>query len=211
MILQTMQVGPLGVNCYIVGDDQTREVLVIDPGGNPRQIVETLTQMRARTRGIVLTHAHFDHVMGIEGVKRGTGAPLYAGENEKRLLESVEAQAQAFGIAVPPVPVPDHWLKAGDTVEAGKVRLKVLETPGHSPGSICLYDEQNAVVFVGDVLMRGTIGRTDFPGCSLEQLLRSIRTQLYSLPDGTTVYPGHGPLTTIGEEKMLNPFTQNYV
>lgn len=211
MMLQTMQVGPLGVNCYIVGDDKTRQVLVIDPGGNAREIVAALNQMRTVTQGIVLTHAHFDHVMGIEGVKRGTGAPFFAGEKEKRVLESVEAQGESFGITVPPVPVPNRWLVEGDTVEAGSVKLQVLETPGHSPGSICLYDEQNAVVFVGDVLMRGTIGRSDFPGGSLEQLLRSIREKLYALPDGTTVYPGHGPLTTIGEEKLLNPFTKNYV
>lgn len=211
MIFQMMQVGPLGVNCYIVGDEDSREVVVIDPGGHARQISETLENLRVKVRGIILTHAHFDHVMGVEALKRATGAPLFVGENEKPLFETVERQGQAFGIAVPPLPDPEHWLKEGDVVEAGKVKLHVLNIPGHSPGSIALYDAENGLVFVGDVLMRGTIGRTDFPGCSLEVLLRSIRGKLYTLPDGTKVYSGHGPMTTIGEEKLLNPFTKNYV
>lgn len=211
MLFQIMQVGPLGVNCYIVGDEKTRQVLVIDPGGHARQINEMVETLRARVVGIVLTHAHFDHVMGVEALKRATGAPLYVGVQERPVFESVEKQGQAFGIAVPPLPDPEHWLAEGDVVKAGNFELQVFQVPGHSPGSIALYNAENGVVFVGDVLMRGTIGRTDFPGCSLEELLRSIRTKLYTLPDATQVYPGHGPMTTIGEEKMLNPFTQNYV
>jgi len=210
MILNVMQVGPLGVNCYIVGDDETREVVVIDPGGNAREIYQILETMRAKVRGIVVTHAHFDHVMGVEALKRATGAPLLVGEDEKPLFESIETQGKAFGIAVPPLPDPERWLKEGDVVEAGTLKLEVLNVPGHSPGSIALYDAADAVVFVGDVLMRGTIGRTDFPGCSQTELLKSIRTKLYSLPDGTRVYPGHGSMTTIIEEKSYNPFTQNY-
>src|SRR5581483_1025540 len=211
MILQMMQVGPLGVNCYIVGDEDTREVVVIDPGGNARQIAQVLENLRAKVRGIILTHAHFDHVMGVEALKRATGAPLFVGANEKPVFESVESQAKTFGIAVPPLPDPEHWLHDGDTVEVGKLKFQVLEIPGHSPGSIALYDAKDGVVFVGDVLMRGTIGRSDFPGGSLEQLLRSIREKLYTLPEGTKVYSGHGPMTTISEEKRTNPFTQNYV
>ncbi|HZQ09785.1 MAG TPA: MBL fold metallo-hydrolase [Anaerolineae bacterium] len=211
MILQMMQVGPLGVNCYIVGDEDTREVVVIDPGGNARQIAQVLENLRAKVRGIILTHAHFDHVMGVEALKRATGAPLFVGANEKPVFESVESQGKTFGIAVPPLPDPEHWLNDGDTVEVGKLKFHVLEIPGHSPGSIALYDANDGVVFVGDVLMRGTIGRSDFPGGSLEELLRSIREKLYTLPEGTKVYSGHGPMTTISEEKRTNPFTQNYV
>ncbi|MCG3140579.1 MAG: Hydroxyacylglutathione hydrolase GloC [Anaerolineae bacterium] len=211
MLFQMMQVGPLGVNCYIVGDETTREVLVIDPGGHARQIHALVETLRARVVGIVLTHAHFDHVMGVEALKRATLAPLYVGANEKRLLENVERQGEAFGIAVPPAPEPEHWLMEGDVVRAGNFALQVLDVPGHSPGSIALYNAENGIVFVGDVLMRGTIGRTDFPDCSFEELLKSIRTKLYTLPDATQVYSGHGPMTTIGEEKLLNPFTKNYV
>lgn len=211
MILQMMQVGPLGVNCYIVGDANTREVVVIDPGGNARQIVQVLENLRAKVRGIILTHAHFDHVMGVEALKRATGAPLFVGANEKPVFESVESQAKTFGVAVPPLPDPEHWLHEGDIVEVGKLKFQVLDIPGHSPGSIALYDAEDGVVFVGDVLMRGTIGRSDFPGGSLEQLLHSIRGKLYTLPEGTQVYSGHGPMTTISEEKRTNPFTQNYV
>ncbi len=211
MIFQMMQVGPLGVNCYIVGDENSREVVVIDPGGHARQISELLNSLRLNVSAIVLTHAHFDHVMGVEGLKRATLAPLLVGEKEKRVFESVERQGEMFGIAVPPLPDPERWLNEGDVVEAGNFKLQVFEVPGHSPGSIALYNAENGVVFVGDVLMRGTIGRTDFPGGSLEELLKSIRTKLYTLPDGTKVYSGHGPMTTIGEEKLLNPFTKNYV
>lgn len=211
MIFQMMQVGPLGVNCYIVGDEASREVLVIDPGGHAREIGQTLENLRVRVRGIVLTHAHFDHVMGVEALKRATGAPLMVGEKEKPVFESVASQGEMFGLAVPPLPYPERWLGEGDIVEAGNVKLHVLEVPGHSPGSIALYDAEDAVVFVGDVLMRGTVGRTDFPGCSHAELLHSIREKLYALPDGTKVYSGHGPITTIGEEKLMNPFTKNYV
>lgn len=211
MIFQIMQVGPLGVNCYIVGDENSREVVVIDPGGHARQISDLLDSLRLKVNAIILTHAHFDHVMGVEGLKRATLAALMVGEREKPVFESVERQGQAFGLAVPPLPDPEVWLKEGDVVQAGNFKLQVLEVPGHSPGSIALYNVENGLVFVGDVLMRGTIGRTDFPGCSLEELLKSIRTKLYTLPDGTQVYSGHGPMTTIGEEKRMNPFTQNYV
>jgi hydroxyacylglutathione hydrolase len=211
MILQMMQVGPLSVNCYIVGDDTTREVVVIDPGGNARQIAELLDNLRLQVRGIILTHAHFDHVMGVEALKRATGAPLMVGTNEKSLLESVSQQGDSFGITVPPVPAPEHWLNEGDEVQVGSLKFQVLEVPGHSPGSIALYDAGDGVVFVGDVLMRGTIGRSDLFGGSLADLLHSIHNKLFTLPDGTTVYSGHGPMTTIGEEKARNPFTKNYV
>lgn len=211
MLFQMMQVGPLAVNCYIVGDDKTREVLVIDPGGHARQIHEMVQNLRVRVTGIVLTHAHFDHVLGIEALKRATGAPLYVGADEKFMYEHMTEQGKTFGIAVPPLPDPEHWVNEGDVIRAGNFELQVLNVPGHSPGSIALYNAENGVVFVGDVLMRGTIGRTDFEGGSMEELLRSIRTKLYTLPDATQVYSGHGPMTTIGEEKRMNPFTQNYV
>jgi hydroxyacylglutathione hydrolase len=210
MMLQTLQVGPLMVNCYIVGDEHTREVVVIDPGGDVRRIYDTLTQARSRVLAIVLTHAHFDHVLGVAGLKQETGAPLLLGEEEAPTLASAKGQAEAFGLAMPPLPSPDRLLREGDEIAAGEVRLNVLSTPGHTPGGICLSGQENKIVFSGDTLMRGGIGRTDFPGGSMEALLRSIRTKLLTLPPETIVYPGHGMVTTIGEEKMLNPFLQHH-
>ncbi len=210
MILQTLQVGPLAVNCYVVGDEQTREVIVIDPGGDVRDIVRSLTQARARVVAIVLTHAHFDHVLGVAGLKNETGAPLMVGAEEAPILSTAEGQAAFFGLAIPAPPPPDRWLNEGDGIHAGRLEFKVIETPGHTPGGVCLYGRSDGILFSGDTLMRGGIGRTDFPGGSMEALLNSIRTKLLTLPPETIVYPGHGMVTTIGEEKMLNPFLRNY-
>jgi len=206
-----MRVGPLAVNCYIVGDENTRQVVVIDPGGDVSQIVQTLSQARARVVAIVLTHAHFDHVMGVAGLMRETGAPLLAGAAEAEVIANAEEQAKFFGLAIQPPPTPDRWLKEGDIVQAGAVELAVIATPGHTPGGICLWSEANKSLFSGDTLMRGSIGRTDFPGGSMPDLLRSIRHKLLTLPPETRVYPGHGPVTTIGEEKAFNPFVKSYV
>jgi hydroxyacylglutathione hydrolase len=211
MILQTLQVGPLMVNCYIVGDERTREVVVIDPGGDVRKIHDAVMQGRSRVVAIVLTHAHFDHVLGVSGLKQETGAPLMVGEEEAPILMTVKGQAEFFGLAMPVPPAPDQLLKAGDEIAAGGLRLQVIATPGHTPGGICLYGQKDNVLFSGDTLMRGGIGRTDLPGGSMEALMLSIRTRLMTLPPETIVYPGHGMVTTIGEEKMLNPFLQHYV
>ena len=211
MILQTLRVGPLAVNCYVVGDEKTREVIVIDPGGNVREIVDSIRQTRGRVGAIVLTHAHFDHVMGVAGVKNETGAPLCVSAAEEKIMATTERQGQAFGIAVPPLPPVDRWLEEGDIVQAGALELQVILTPGHTPGGICLWGESENILFSGDTLLHGSIGRADFPGGSMEALLHSIRKKLLVLPNETIVYPGHGVVTTIGEEKMLNPFLKNYV
>ncbi len=211
MILQTLRVGPLAVNCYIVGDENTREVFVIDPGGSLREIVDALHQMRARVIGIVLTHAHFDHILALPGLKKQTGAPLFIGAGEEPILSSAGGQGKLFGLEVAPPPPPDRTLRDGDKISAGAVELQVIATPGHTPGGISLWDSASNVLFTGDTLMRGGIGRTDFPGGSMENELRSIRRKLLTLPPETRIYPGHGPVSTIGEEKMLNPFLQNYV
>jgi hydroxyacylglutathione hydrolase len=211
MILQTLTVGPLAVNCYLVGDDRTREVIVIDPGGDVRQIVQASAQARARVVAIVLTHAHFDHVTGIAGLKEETGAPLMMSAQEAPFLTTAKGQAAFFGLAIPTPPPPDRLLNDGDVIRAGALALSVLLTPGHSPGGICLWSDRDRILFSGDTLMRGSIGRTDLPGGSMETLMHSIRTKLMTLARETTVYPGHGPITTIGEELMLNPFLKNYV
>ncbi|MGB8648825.1 MAG: MBL fold metallo-hydrolase [Anaerolineae bacterium] len=211
MLLQTLRVGPLAVNCYIVGDESSREVVVIDPGGDVSKIVEMLRQMRARVTAIILTHAHFDHIMGIQGVKDNTGAPLLIGVDEAPILSSAEEQGKFFGLTIPNPPAPDRLVQDGEIVSTGSVQLQVITTPGHTPGGICLWSEKDKALFSGDTLMRGGIGRTDFPGGSMTDELRSIRTKLLTLPLDTRVYPGHGPVTTIAEEKGFNPFLQNYV
>ncbi len=211
MLLQTLRVGPLAVNCYLVGDENSREIIVIDPGGDVGKIVEAFRQMRARVKAIVLTHAHFDHVMGLAGLKEDTAAPILVGSDEAPIMTSAEQQAKFFGLAIPKPPPPDRLLKDGEIFAVGSVEFKVIATPGHTPGGICLWAEKEKALFTGDTLMRGGVGRTDFPGGSMQDEILSIRTKLLTLPPETRVYPGHGPITTIAEEKAFNPFLQNYV
>lgn len=211
MILQTIVVGPLGVNCYVIGDEHAHQAIVIDPGGDPQKILELVRLHRFEVRAIVNTHAHFDHVGAIERLRRETSAPFAIHAEEESTLDRAPTSAKAFGLAIAPVTTPDRWLTDGDMIEAGRIKLRVIHTPGHSPGGICLYDPDDGVLFSGDTLFHGSIGRTDFPGCSLEALLTSIKTRLLVLPGETVVYPGHGQATTIAEEALLNPFLKAYV
>ena len=204
MILETLLVGPLGVNCYIVGDDKTREALVIDPGGNARDVLDTLRHGRLRLVAIVATHAHFDHLLALDEVRAQTRAPFLIHADEAQVLANAATGALFFGFTMRQPAPADRLVREGDEVRAGSVSLKVLHTPGHSPGGICLLYEK--CVFVGDTLFQGGIGRVDLPGGDYATLMRSIRDQLLTLPDDTIVYPGHGDATTIGEERQLNPF-----
>ncbi len=205
MILEGFPVGPVGANCYIFGDDGTCEVFVIDPGDEPDRILDALRRLRARPIAIVNTHGHFDHVQGVEAVRRATGIPFWIHEAEQEVLTSGPARArQLFGLDLPPSPVPDRWLKDGDRLPVGSLALTVRHTPGHSPGGVCLLGD--GLAFVGDTLFAGSIGRTDLPGADLETLLTSIARVLLPLADETVCYPGHGPETTIGQEKRTNPF-----
>lgn len=205
MILQGFPVGPIGANCYVYGDEAAGEVVVVDPGDEPDRILAVLRRLGARVVAIVNTHGHFDHVQAVDPVRRATGAPFLIHEAEKEVLESGPARARVmFGIEVPPSPVPDGWLRDGDRIRAGSLELQVRHTPGHSPGGICLLGR--GVVFTGDTLFAGSVGRTDIPGADYETLLASIKRVLLPLPDETVCYPGHGPETTIGEEKRTNPF-----
>jgi hydroxyacylglutathione hydrolase len=205
MILEGFPVGPIGANCYIVGDDATGEVFVIDPGDEPERILQRLGRLGARPIAIVNTHGHFDHVQGVDAVRRATGAPFWIHEAEREVLEQGPARARLlFGLELPASPMPDRWLRDGDRLQVGSLSLAVRHTPGHSPGGVCLLGE--GVAFVGDTLFAGSIGRTDLPGADLDTLLRSIAQVLLPLPDETVCYPGHGPETTIGDEKRDNPF-----
>ncbi len=204
MILHTLTVGPLGVNCYIIGDDKTRQAIIVDPGGNARDILDTLRREQLKTLAIVNTHAHFDHVIALTEIRTQTHAPFYLHVDEVQILAGVQLGAGMFGFPMAQPAPAEHLLKDGDQVQVGTMSLKVLHTPGHTPGGICLWRDGH--VFVGDTLFQGSIGRTDFPGGDYGTLMRSIRDKLLTLPDETLVYPGHGEPTTIGEERQLNPF-----
>jgi hydroxyacylglutathione hydrolase len=205
MILEGFPVGPVGANCYIFGDDAAGEVFIIDPGDEPERILNTVRRLNVRPIAIVNTHGHFDHVQGVDEVRRATGAPFWIHEAEREVLEQGPARARMlFGVDLPPSPAPDRWLRDGDRLQVGTLTLTVRHTPGHSPGGICLLGE--GLAFTGDTLFAGSIGRADLPGADLETLLTSIVRVLLPLPDDTVCYPGHGPKTTIGEEKRTNPF-----
>ncbi len=206
MILETLLVGPLGVNCYVLGDETTREAVVIDPGGNAREILSTLERHQLKTRAIVNTHAHFDHILALTEVRAATGAPVLIHADEAPIMASAQASAAVWGMYLSQPSPAERLLQEGDKVTAGSISLAVLHTPGHTPGGICLLAEGQ--VFVGDTLFQGSIGRTDFPGGDYAALMKSIRDKLLPLPDSTMVYPGHGAATTIGEEKQLNPFVR---
>ena len=205
MILEGFPVGPIGANCYFFGDESTGDVFVIDPGDEPDRILAALRERRAHAVAIVNTHGHFDHVQGVDAVRRATGAPFWIHEAERDILAHGPARARAlFGIDLPPSPTPDRWLSEGDRLQVGALSLDVRHTPGHSPGGVCLIGQ--GLAFVGDTLFAGSIGRADIPGADVDALLASIARVLLPLPDDTVCYPGHGPETTIGQEKRSNPF-----
>ncbi len=206
MILQTLLVGPLGVNCYIIGDETTREALVVDPGGNAREILAALKRQRLSVSAIVNTHAHFDHVLGVDELRAATRAPFLLHADEAPILAAAQAGAANFGLHIAQPAPADRWLQDGDVVAVGAIKLTVLHTPGHTPGGLCL--AADGMVLSGDTLFQGSIGRTDFPGGDYAILMQSIRDKLLPLPDATVVYPGHGAATTIGAEKQLNPFVR---
>ena len=206
MILQTHPVGMIQANCYILGDEQTREAVIIDPGGDVPVIVSNLEAAGLKAVAILATHGHFDHVEGLAQLKQAVGAPVYMHRDDLPLVRDMSNQGAMFGMQVQQAPDPDHYVVEGDTVAFGSLHLEILHTPGHSLGSVCYrIDEQ---VFVGDLLFAGSIGRTDLAGGDYATLLRSVREKIFTLSDATTVYPGHGPATTVGAEKRSNPFFQ---
>ena len=209
MIHEVFPVGMLACNCSILGDETTGEAVVIDPGDDTDCVREVLERRRLKVKYIVATHAHIDHVGGIQKLQQATGAGVLMHAADLPLYENLAMQAAWLGVADPGFVPVDQFLKEGDVLSAGKVRLEVLATPGHSPGSVSLYlPGKEARLFSGDTLFKGSIGRTDLWGGDYLKILRSLRELLRRLPDETPVFPGHGPSTVLGEERESNPSLQ---
>jgi hydroxyacylglutathione hydrolase len=238
MIFEHLTVGPLQCNCYILGDEATREAIVVDPGEEAGRILALVNRHRLTVRTIVQTHAHFDHVGAGGPLREATGAEVCLHRGDTFLYENLAMQAKLFGVPVPKAAPVSRWYDHGEEVKAGGLALGVIHTPGHTPGSVCLFldagaraemkfptsaadrsamaprpeppgcDPSAALLFSGDTLFCGSIGRTDLWGGSYEQIMASIASRLLTLPDDTVVYPGHGPETTIGDERRSNPFIQ---
>jgi len=206
IIFKHLETGPLAVNCYLLGDKTTKEALVIDPGGHVDNILALLNQYQLQLSTIINTHSHFDHCGGNRDLKDATGARLLVHSLDSDHLGHLTKAALMFGLTVKNSPAPDQMLEHGDQIKVGEITLQVMHTPGHSPGGICLKEEAQKMVFVGDSIFQGSIGRTDFPGCSHSQLINSIKTQIFSLPEDYRLFPGHGPYTDVGREKSYNPF-----
>jgi glyoxylase-like metal-dependent hydrolase (beta-lactamase superfamily II) len=209
MILESFPVGPLACNCTILGDEEAREAIVIDPGDEVDRIAKRLTELGLKLKQILVTHAHIDHVGGALKLKQITGAPIYLNESDLPLLEMMEAQAAWLGIRAPEIALPDESLSDGQVVGLEAYPAQVLYTPGHTQGSICLHFAPLKLLVAGDTLFAGSIGRTDLPGGNFDQIIDSLHSRLLTLPDETAVVPGHGPATTIGEERRGNPFLQS--
>lgn len=207
MILKTLPVGMLQVNCYILGSGMTRQAIVIDPGDSANEILATLRRHGLSLARILGTHGHFDHILACRPLQEITGAPFYIHQADVPVVATMQRTCQAW-LGYDPGDPPEitGFLTPGEVVEVGDIRLEVRYTPGHSPGGVTLVDHANRCAFTGDALFAGSIGRTDFPGSSLEALLDGIRNQILTLPDDYAVLSGHGPASTVGVERRTNPF-----
>jgi hydroxyacylglutathione hydrolase len=203
MIIKTIVVGPLQVNCHIIADETTGKAMIIDPGDEPDMILDAVKKKNLTVEYIVCTHGHFDHVGAVADIKKGTGAKIVLHQSDLEIYDSASELAHYFGLDLDPQPAPDIVVSEGDNIAVGKLTFAVYQSPGHSPGGIILYGE--GVVITGDTLFAGSIGRTDLPGGD-EAAIRKSLGRLMSLPEDTVVLCGHGPSSTIGREKRENPF-----
>jgi glyoxylase-like metal-dependent hydrolase (beta-lactamase superfamily II) len=208
MILEMLTVGPFQENCYIIGDEDSGVGAVIDPGDEAARIAMAVEKTGLDIGSIIVTHAHIDHVGGVISLADEYSCPVLMHEESEPLLEGLPTQAMMMGIRFGKVPTVDRYVADEETLEVGDLRLRSLYTPGHAPGHLAFYVEDEGLVLSGDALFAGSVGRVDLPGGSMEVLMRSIEDRLLTLPDETVVYPGHGPRTTIGDERATNPFLQ---
>lgn len=206
MIHEILPVGPLQCNCSVIGDENRREAMVIDPGDDIEDVLAIVRKHNLQVKQIVITHAHIDHVGGAMKLRAATGAPILLNQNDYALLKMLDVQAAWIGVAPPGNVEIDHSISTGETVSAGAHTAEILHTPGHTEGSICLYFPAEKKLIAGDTLFARSIGRTDLPGGSMQKIMRSLHETVLSLPDETVVVPGHGGLTTIGDERESNPF-----
>ena len=209
MIHKILPVGPLLCNCSVIGDEATHEAMVIDPGDDIEDVLAIVRQHKLEVKQIVITHAHIDHVGGAMKLRAATGAPILLNQSDYALLKMLDVQAAWVGMAAPGAVEIDQSVSTGDTVKAGSHSASILHTPGHTEGSICLYFPAEKTLIAGDTLFAGSIGRTDLPGGSMQKIMQSLQGTVLALPDETVVVPGHGPLTTIGEERENNPFLKS--
>ena len=204
MIIESLTVGPIQANCYILGCEDTLEAAVIDPGGEADRILLAMARKELTLKYIINTHGHFDHVSANKEIKKVTGARILIHRIDAPMLARLADSAASWGLSAENSPAPDQMLEDGDTINVGTIALKVLHTPGHTQGGISLYTDN--CVFVGDTLFAGSVGRTDFPGGDAGTLRKRLHAKLFTLEDTVTVYPGHMGPTTIGEERRNNPF-----
>jgi glyoxylase-like metal-dependent hydrolase (beta-lactamase superfamily II) len=217
VILETIPVGPLQCNCSILGDEDSREAIVVDPGDDIPRILALLAKHNLTVKQILITHAHIDHIAGAHRLKQLTGAPVLYNQNDLAQVKIMNIQAGWLGIPTPTVQNPDDTLDDGKIISIGVspersrrgLTGSILHTPGHTEGSVCLYLPDQTLLLAGDTLFAGSIGRTDLPGGNTRKLLASIHDRLLTLPDEVTVIPGHGPTTTIGSERSSDPFLQD--
>jgi glyoxylase-like metal-dependent hydrolase (beta-lactamase superfamily II) len=216
MIHEIIPVGPLQCNCSILGDESSREAIVVDPGDDIPRILTLLAKHNLIVKQILITHAHIDHIAGAHRLKQITGAPILYNKHDLEQVKMMDIQAEWLGIPTPTVSNPDDTLDEGKIITVGAspeqarngLTANILHTPGHTEGSVCLYLPDHTLLLAGDTLFAGSVGRTDLPGGNTKKLLASIHDRLLTLPDEVTVIPGHGPRTTIGSERASNPFLQ---
>ncbi len=210
MKIDSLTLGAYETNCYILRKDSSaKDCLIIDTGLNARELINFLEQNELDPVAAVLTHGHIDHIAGlVELRRRHTAMKVYIHKLDAEMLSGAASNLSEWSGETFSTGPADFFMKEGDVIELAGVRLEVLHTPGHTPGGVCLYSRDERIAFVGDTLFAGSVGRTDFPGGSMERLVRSIKEKLLALPGETVVYPGHGPQTTISQEKENNPFLQ---
>jgi hydroxyacylglutathione hydrolase len=208
MILKGLVVGPIGANCYIIGNEGSKDGAIIDPGGDVERILQVAKEIGLEIRFIIATHGHFDHTAAVKQLKEELDVDFLLHRDDLLFVQRSKKSAQKWGIVIEQVPDPDRYIEHGDVLKLGALELRIIHTPGHSPGGISIYIETENVLFSGDTLFNGSVGRTDFDGGSMEVLVRSIKERLFTLPDSTVVHTGHGTQTTIEYEKMHNFFVR---